>query len=102
MRPRGFAAMSPEKRREIAKKGGRRAHQLGRAHTYTSEEAKVAGQKGGAKTSEDREHMSKIGRIGGTVLSQDREHMSKIGRKGGLSAQHGPATERSPDTERFV
>jgi general stress protein YciG len=44
---RGFAAMTPEKRRAIQAKGGRRAHYLGRAHTWTPEEAKIAGRLGG-------------------------------------------------------
>ena len=44
---RGFAAMSPEKQREIASKGGRAAHQKGTAHEWTSEEARTAGRKGG-------------------------------------------------------
>lgn len=44
---RGFASMSPEKQREIASKGGRAAHAKGTAHEWTSEEARVAGRKGG-------------------------------------------------------
>ena len=44
---RGFAALSPERRREIASMGGKTAHALGRAHQYTSEEAREAGRKGG-------------------------------------------------------
>lgn len=44
---RGFAAMDPAKQREIASKGGRAAHQKGTAHEFTSEEARVAGRKGG-------------------------------------------------------
>lgn len=44
---RGFAAMSPEKQKEIAARGGKKAHEKGRAHTFTSEEAKQAGAKGG-------------------------------------------------------
>lgn len=44
---RGFAAMSPEKQREIASKGGRAAHQQGVAHEWSKEEAKEAGRKGG-------------------------------------------------------
>jgi len=44
---RGFAAMSPEKQREIASKGGRAAHQQGVAHEWSREEAKEAGKKGG-------------------------------------------------------
>jgi general stress protein YciG len=44
---RGFASMSAEKQREIASKGGRAAHAKGTAHEWTSEEARVAGRKGG-------------------------------------------------------
>lgn len=44
---RGFAAMDPEKRRLICSMGGKRAHELGVAHEYTSEEARAAGRKGG-------------------------------------------------------
>jgi general stress protein YciG len=44
-RLRGFAAMSPEKKREIAGMGGRAAHAAGRAHQFTTEEARAAGRK---------------------------------------------------------
>lgn len=44
---RGFAAMSPEKQREIAALGGKAAHAKGTAHEFTSDEAKEAGRKGG-------------------------------------------------------
>lgn len=44
---RGFAAMSLEKRREIASRGGKRSHAEGRAHKFTKEEAAIAGSKGG-------------------------------------------------------
>jgi len=47
---RGFAAMDNAKQREIASKGGKAAHAQGRAHVFTSEEAKVAGSKGGKAT----------------------------------------------------
>lgn len=43
----GLASLSPERRREIASQGGRAAHRKGTAHRWTSEEAKVAGRKGG-------------------------------------------------------
>lgn len=62
---RGFAAMSPEKQKEIAGKGGRAAHEKGTAHKFTTEEARAAGRKGGAIASQDREHMRAIGRLGG-------------------------------------
>ena len=44
-RLRGFAAMTPEKKREIASLGGRAAHASGRAHQFSSEEARAAGKK---------------------------------------------------------
>ena len=44
---RGFAAMNPEKQREIARKGGRAAHEQGVAHQWSPEEAREAGRKGG-------------------------------------------------------
>ncbi|OGF82413.1 general stress protein [Candidatus Giovannonibacteria bacterium RIFCSPLOWO2_01_FULL_46_13] len=44
---RGFASMDEERRREIASKGGRAAHESGRAHEFSSEEAREAGKKGG-------------------------------------------------------
>ncbi len=47
-RRRGFAAMDPKKQREIASKGGRAAHEHGSAHEWTSDEARMAGRKGGA------------------------------------------------------
>jgi len=43
--PRGFAAMDPQRQREIASLGGRAAHQSGHAHEFTSEEARAAGRK---------------------------------------------------------
>lgn len=44
---RGFAAMSREKQREIASKGGKASHAMGRGHRWTKESAAVAGAKGG-------------------------------------------------------
>ena len=70
-RKRGFAAMSAEKQREIASKGGKAAHVAGRAHQYTSKEASECGKKGGR------------------IISRDRNHMSEIGRKGVLKRWHG-------------
>jgi general stress protein YciG len=39
--------MDRNKQREIARKGGKAAHQKGSAHEWTSEEAREAGRKGG-------------------------------------------------------
>jgi len=44
---RGFASMTTEKQRLIASKGGKAAHARGTAHEFTTEEARVAGRKGG-------------------------------------------------------
>jgi general stress protein YciG len=62
---RGFASMDPAKQKEIASKGGRAAHAKGTAHEFTSDEARVAGRKGGEAVSRDRAHMAAIGREGG-------------------------------------
>lgn len=62
MAARGTAAMSPEVRREVARKGG-------------------------LAVSRNREHMAAIGQKGGQTVSQDREHMAAIGKKGGASSR---------------
>src|SRR5215217_355096 len=62
---RGFAAMSPERQKQIASEGGRAAHKQGVAHEWNSDEARRAGRKGGQIVSQNREHMSEIGRRGG-------------------------------------
>lgn len=47
-RRRGFALLPTERRRELASRGGKAAHAHGTAHTWTREEAREAGRKGGA------------------------------------------------------
>ncbi len=69
---RGFASMDKEKQREIARRGGRVAHERGTAHEFTSEEARVAGRKGGVAVSQDREHMAVIGREGGQSRRKEK------------------------------
>jgi general stress protein YciG len=64
-RARGFASMSSEKQREIARKGGKAAHERGTAHEFTTDEARAAGRKGGERVSANRSHMATIGRLGG-------------------------------------
>jgi uncharacterized protein len=77
---RGFASMDPSRQREIARKGGRAAHLKGTAHEFTSEEARVAGKKGGQMVSQDRAHMASIGREGGQArglrFKQQRQEVS--------------------------
>jgi len=53
--PTGFAAMDPARLRELASEGGKAAHEQGRAHVFTSEEAREAGRKGGLAAHRGRE-----------------------------------------------
>lgn len=50
----GFASMDPQRQREIASLGGQIAHRDGRAHEFTSEEARAAGRKGGLARAANR------------------------------------------------
>ena len=68
---RGFAAMDPARQRELAQRGGKAAHQQGRAHEFSADEARAAGKKGGASLAKDRAHMAEIGRKGGLKRSQN-------------------------------
>lgn len=86
-RNRGFASMDAEKQREIARKGGRAAHEKGTAHEFTADEARAAGRKGGQQVSANREHMSRIGRIGGKSSASSR-------RQSGRDAE---SADRNPD-----
>ncbi len=75
---RGFASMDPSKQKEIASKGGRAAHAKGTAHEFTSDEARVAGRKGGEAVSRDRAHMSAIGREGGHSRGRVRQNQDSV------------------------
>lgn len=44
---KGFGVIDPEVRRARGSKGGTTAHRRGTAHTWTPEEARAAGRKGG-------------------------------------------------------
>jgi uncharacterized protein len=84
----GFAGMDRDKQREIARRGGRAAHQKGTAHEFTADEARAAGRKGGVSVSQDRDHMSRIGRAGGKS--------SRAGRRGSSPAPSAGAGEQPP------
>jgi general stress protein YciG len=88
---RGFASMDRTRQREIARLGGRAAHQRGTAHEFTRDEAREAGRKGGVAVSQDREHMAKIGRRGGERRSARLS-----------SLRTGTATTGSTNTEDTV
>jgi general stress protein YciG len=61
IKDRGFASMDHERRREIARKGGRAAHEKGTAHEWTSEEAREAGRRGGLKSHQRRNEPPETG-----------------------------------------
>lgn len=71
---RGFAGMTAEKQKEIASMGGKAAHAQGKAHKYSSEEARLAGRKGGTIVSANRQHMAEIGSKGGKIAGQRHVH----------------------------
>jgi general stress protein YciG len=70
--PRGFAAMTPERRREVARRGGRAAHEQATAHEFSPAEAREAGRRGGEAVAKDRAYMSKIGREGARKSAEVR------------------------------
>lgn len=70
-KPRGLAALSPERRSEIAAMGGRSVQATGTGNRFTPKQAAVAGKKGGRAVSKNRKHMAKIGRKGGKQASKD-------------------------------
>ena len=83
--------MDPQKQKDIARKGGKAAHQKGTAHEFTADEARAAGRKGGERVSADRSHMSRIGRLGGKS-SAGRRQTSSPDAEGGADAFRAGAT----------
>jgi general stress protein YciG len=51
---KGFASLGPEKRREIASRGGKAAQARGTGHKWTSETAAIAGRLGVRRKRERR------------------------------------------------
>lgn len=47
MAHRGFETLSKEEHKAQSSKGGKSSHAQGKAHRWTSEEARAAGRKGG-------------------------------------------------------
>jgi len=81
--------MDANKQREIARKGGRAAHEKGTAHEFTADEARAAGRKGGERVSANREHMSRIGRLGGKMSAGRRQASSNDGQNGNNDGNGG-------------
>jgi hypothetical protein len=97
--------MDEERRREVARMGGRAAHQKGTAHEFSSEEAREAGRKGGRAVSQNREHMSAIGREGGEsrAASQTRRRSAaeepEVGSRRADAARSKAASSLDEDRE---
>jgi general stress protein YciG len=96
---RGFASMDAAKQREIASKGGRAAHAKGTAHEFTTDEARVAGRKGGEAVSRDRAHMSAIGREGGHSRGARARAAASIG-SSNIAPSATPSTPSRTDFSR--
>ena len=87
--------MDTHRQREIARKGGRAAHEKGKAHEFTPDEARAAGRKGGEKVSVNRRHMAEIGRRGGRSSAQRRRPGSEgaNGNENGNASTNGNGAE---------
>ena len=88
--------MDEERRREVARMGGRAAHQKGTAHEFSSEEAREAGRKGGRAVSQNREHMSTIGREGGESRAANHTRRTAAGFEG--EAEGSPLADKASRT----
>ena len=64
-KPRGFAAMDHKLVTELAQRGGRAAHRAGTAHQFTSDEARLAGRKGGIAA-----HVRRLAKRGDALTSK--------------------------------
>jgi len=90
--------MDRDRQKEIARKGGKAAHQKGTAHEFTADEARAAGRKGGEAVSANRGHMSHIGRIGGKK-SAGRKKQSSPTELSAVSENPEANMLDSPDAE---
>ena len=94
--------MDAHRQREIARKGGRAAHEKGKAHEFTPDEARAAGRKGGEKVSVNRRHMAEIGRRGGRSSAQRRRPDSSEGASSnGNGSGNGSAASETEQQEEL-
>ena len=96
---RGFASMDTSRQREFASKGGRAAHAKGTAHEWTSDEARVAGRKGGEVVSRDRAHMAAIGREGGESRGAKNRRRQTAASRGSEASSGGAYSDRESPVE---
>ena len=99
-RGRGFAGMDPERRREIARKGGKASPQ---AENLRNVDRSAAGRKGGHAVVEKygAGHMAEIGRKGGEssggFANMDPDKQREIARRGGAAS---PQAENLRNVDR--
>jgi len=104
---RGFGSMDPDRQRQIARQGGKAAHERGSAHEFTSDEARAAGRKGGVAVSQNRAHMAEIGRRGGEArgaghrrrMEEARKQTTAAPKAEGETVAAQASEESSPKTE---
>jgi general stress protein YciG len=89
--PRGFATWSKERQREAASKGGKIAHASGKAHKFSSVEAKEAGRRGGLAIAAKKRQMKAERRVDDDRLimmaAEATEYPPKSPNDGGSSRQ---------------
>ncbi|OJY04440.1 MAG: stress-induced protein [Rhizobiales bacterium 62-17] len=83
---RGFASMTPERRQEVARKGGLAVKPENRAFSKDKKLAVKAGRKGGSSVSPQNR-----------AFSRNPALASSAGRKGGLAGPN-PATSETPES----
>lgn len=79
---RGFAAMDPERQREIARKGGAAIPPEKRSFALNPELARAAGKKGGVSVKKENRS-----------FARDPELARSAGAKGGHNAHHKTTTQ---------
>lgn len=108
---RGFAALTPERRHEIAVMGGKSVPERKRTFYRKRKLARKAGRKGGLNVPDekrsfylDRTHAAEAGRKGGKAVlaslrpfSQDNALACRAGRKGGRAKRTRPDTSAGPN-----
>lgn len=96
---RGFAAMDPQRQRDIASEGGRAAHEQGKAHKFTPEEAREAGRKGGMASGAARASRSKARAAAQAGENNNSSHPHAVAGAQGDSPSHTVDSGRELEDE---
>ena len=84
-KPKGFAAMDPEKRRAIAAMGGRAVKAEDRAYSKSRAKAVAAGRVGGSRVPKEKRS-----------FHHNRALAARAGSKGGKTKRRPPVLEVAP------